>query len=166
LKNKINIIRNLVALVLASFSFFAIAHQDHHKTHHPSTPLSADTKMSLEKLNEQYLKDIKPIFQAKCFDCHSSQSRLPWYQKVPGAKQLIENDIAEAKEHLNMETDFPFKSHAAPIEDLNAIDESISKSDMPPLRYRFLHPQNALSTEEKEKVHRWVELGNELLKEK
>lgn len=162
--NKRKVIRNIASLAIGSFSFFAIAHEDHHKKHHPHAPVSVEIKTSLEKINEMYVKDVKPIFQAKCFDCHSSQTRLPWYQKVPGAKQLIESDIAEAKEHLDMEVDFPFKSHATPIEDLKAIDNSISNNEMPPFRYRFMHSANALTAEEKEKVHQWVELGKELLK--
>jgi len=156
------ITNGFITLLLISFSIFAIAHErDYKKT----APVNPETKSSLEEINEQYLKDIKPFFQKKCFDCHSSQTQFPWYQKIPGVKQWIQKDIEEAKTHLDMDSDFPFKSHATPIEDLEAIDKSISSNEMPPLRYRILHSDSALSDEEKEQVHQWVEFGKEKLKQ-
>jgi len=144
-----------------SFSLFAIAHESHIKKAAPVTP---ELKLSLQEINEPYLKDIMPIFQKKCFDCHTSQTQFPWYQKIPGIRQWIQRDIDEAKMHLDMEPGFPFKSHAAPIEDLEAIDQSITKNEMPPLRYRIMHSGSALSADEKAKVHHWVEFGKEKLK--
>lgn len=162
LANAQKLTNKLIPLLLVSFSFFAVAHESHHKKTHPATP---ETKSSLEEINERYLKDIKPIFERTCFDCHSSQARLPWYQKVPGIKQWIQSDLDEAKEHLDMEPNFPFLSHATPLEDLTAIDEEIQNNDMPPFRYRIMHSQSSLSDVEKEKVRQWVQFGKEKLKE-
>jgi hypothetical protein len=152
----------LIPPLLVSFSFFAVAHEGHHKKIEPVTP---ETKTSLEEINERYLKDVKPIFERTCFNCHSSRTRLPWYQKVPGVKQLIQSDIHEAKMHLDMESDFPFLSHATPLEDLTAIDKEIQNNDMPPFRYRIMHSQSSLTDVEKEKVRQWVQFGKDKLKE-
>jgi len=140
----------------------AIAHEEQHKGHR-AIP-TAREKTAFEKINARYISEIKPIFQRSCFDCHSSQTRYPWYAKIPGVKSLIAQDIAEAKEHLDMDPDFPFKSHATPDSDLSAIDESIRKSEMPPLRYRALHSGAKLTDDEVAKVHDWVMEGHELLK--
>lgn len=153
-------------ILIVSVSLLAVAHENHHKAHHQQNTVTVKTKTALQEINELYLKDVKPIFQNKCFDCHSSQARLPWYSKIPGAKQLIQSDMDEAKEHLDMETDFPFKSHASPVEDLEAIDKSIQKNEMPPFRYRLMHSESLLTEEEKEKVQQWVQFGKEKLKEK
>jgi hypothetical protein len=76
---------------------------------------------------------------------------------VPGAKQLIESDIAEAKEHLDMSADFPFKSHSVPKEDLKAIRDSLIEKTMPPFRYRIMHWSAGLSERERAVVLKWVE---------
>lgn len=50
------------------------------------------------RINQEYLKTVKPIFQKSCFDCHGNTTVYPWYYKVPGVKQLIDNDIDEVKQ--------------------------------------------------------------------
>lgn len=153
----------IVACVVVSVSFLAIAHEGHHKKFESPPP---ETQTILASINERYLSNVKPIFENKCFDCHGKQTRFPWYQQIPGVKQLIQSDMHEAKMHLDMESNFPFKSHATPIEDLAAIEKTITDNEMPPFRYRIMHSGSALTTEEKEKVHQWVQLGKEMLKEK
>ncbi|RYZ91045.1 MAG: hypothetical protein EOP06_07235 [Proteobacteria bacterium] len=115
-------------------------------------------------INELYLKDIKPIFKRSCFDCHSSSTTYPWYSKMPGAKQLIRNDINEAKQHLDLTNDFPFAGHGSPPEDLVAINEQVQDGDMPPWRYRVLHSDSKLTDDEKAAVQAWVEKSLSILK--
>lgn len=150
-----------------AFTFFvaviAVAHEG--KPHKPAEKPATDaSKLALEKINVQYVQNIKPLFQNKCFDCHSSQIKEPWYRNLPGAKQLIDHDVREAKEHLDLESDFPFKSHATPIEDLEAIEETVRENEMPPLRYKVMHPGSSLTDEEKQKIYQWVQFGKETLK--
>ena len=61
-----------------------------------------ETFKKIEIINERYVKNVKPIFVKSCFDCHSSQTRYPWYHSLPLIKSLLDNDIAEGKKHLNM----------------------------------------------------------------
>jgi len=154
--------KNWIAFLLVSLSSYAVAHEEVPKKDVPLTP---ELKTALEEINERYVKDVKVIFQNKCFDCHSSQTQFPWYQKIPVIKQWIQKDIDEAKEHLDMELNFPFKSHASPLEDLEAIDKTVAKNEMPPLRYRMTHAGSALTAEEKEIVHQWIQFGKKLLKQ-
>lgn len=72
---------------------------------------------------------------------------------------LVTSDISEAKEHIDMSPDFPFKSHATPKEDLDAIRDEIREGDMPPFRYWVLHPGTRLSKEERALVEQWAEQG-------
>ena len=90
-------------------------------------------------INSEYIKDIKPIFKKKCFDCHGAATKFPWYYKIPGVKQMIDYDIKEAKEHLDMSKDFPFISHETPLKDLESLKEVSVENDMPPLRYILGH---------------------------
>ncbi len=155
-------------LFIVSICMFLKAHEGHQEDRHQdgkhetAAPTEA-TKVVFERINEFYLKELKPIFQKKCFDCHSSQTKFPSYYMIPGIKQWIQSDIDEARDHIDLESDFPFKSHATPAEDIEAIGNEIKEGDMPPFGYRMMHSESALSEDEKEKVRGWVQLGKKLL---
>ena len=135
------------------------AHERHHDTQTGmQEPIAA--KAASVRINEAYLYNGKPIFQAKCFDCHSALTRYPWYYRLPGAKQLIDRDIREAKKHLDMTRDFPFEGHGTPAEDLEAIAETVKKSTMPPWRYRIMHRGSALTDSERRIILQWIQEAN------
>lgn len=141
--------------------------QGHEKTHHAiHSTVTAEIKSDYTRINEAYISDVRPIFEKKCFNCHGLQNNSPWYRHFPIAKQIIDNDIQESKEHLDMTNDFPFKSHSTPFEDLKAIQKTITKNKMPPFRYRLAHSDSALTASEKEKVFAWTKFGQEILKVK
>lgn len=119
---------------------------------------------ALKKINSAYIRDVKPIFQKKCFDCHSGETRYPWYAKLPIAKTMIEGDIQEAKSHLDFSNDFPFKGHGSPQEDLEEILRSVKSDEMPPLRYRILHWGSKVTPEEKATIQAWVAESQKPLK--
>lgn len=106
-------------------------------------------------INVSYEKLVKPIFEKKCFDCHGGKTKFPWYYKIPGAKQLIDHDIEESKEHMDLTSAFPFKGHHSPQEDLESIAEVIEKGEMPPWRYWILHREAKITAEERAIILQW-----------
>jgi len=119
-----------------------------------------------KKINEEYLENIKPIFEAKCFNCHSSTTNYPFYYKIPGVKNMIDKDIKEAKKHIDFSKDFPFISHETPINDLKSLNKIGQKGGMPPLRYIVTHWDSKLSKKDKESMIEWTKNAIELLGEK
>lgn len=138
------------------------AHEAHHGSR-PSDP-SEGRRKALAAVNADYQARVKPIFQAKCWDCHSSHTRYPFYYRLPGARWLIDRDIRQARKHLDMSLDFPFQSHAGPEKDLDAIREAVEEDEMPPLRYRLGHWRSGLREGERKVILRWVEESRKLLK--
>ncbi len=148
--------------ILMLFSISSFSHGG--KTHNDKESKKNETNEKLKQINTMYLKDVKPIFQTSCFDCHGSLTKYPWYYGIPGVKQLIDADIEEAKEHLDFSSDFPFISHETPINDLKSISTSIIKNTMPPLAYRIMHSDNALTQDEIKIINDWVRISLENLK--
>jgi hypothetical protein len=151
-----------------------IAHQGvkHSK---PATLNAQNTEPDVKKMahtsanraiNELYLKNIKPIFQKSCFDCHSDQTFFPWYYTFPPAKWLIDRDIAEAKMHLDLSNDFPFKGHGTMAEDLEAIKEDIEEGEMPPFSYLLMHGEARLSATDKKAILAWIQESARILNAK
>ncbi len=120
-------------------------------------------KNKYKKINEQYLKDIKPIFEAKCFNCHSSTTNYPFYYKIPGVRTMIDKDIKEAKSHIDFSKDFPFISHETPLNDLKSLKKIALEGGMPPLRYIVAHWDSKLSDKDKKVILKWTENAIELL---
>lgn len=141
----------------------AFAHQgvDHGAEGKAPDAIDEGTAEILAEIGSEYESKIQPIFQRACFDCHSSSTNFPWYYKLPGVKQLIDADIAEAKEHLDMSKGFPFQGHGTPTEDLEAIIDSIKEGDMPPLKYKVMHWNSRLSDADKAAIKDWA--GNSLI---
>jgi cytochrome c len=46
--------------------------------------------------------DVRDILSAKCADCHSSQTRTPFYGHFAPISWLLERDIVEARHHMNL----------------------------------------------------------------
>ena len=114
-------------------------------------------------INDKYLKNIKPIFEVKCFNCHSNQTKQYWYSNLPIVSSLIKKDIKDAKKHLDFSKDFPFISHDTPRNDLVSILKSFEKKTMPPFRYRIMHSESKISEGDIQKVKIWVEKSLDLL---
>lgn len=148
-----------------SFVFMAVvvfAHE-HHQHIEQTTPPTNQEKEILKAINEKYVQSVKPIFQEKCFNCHSNQTKFPFYYKMPGAKQLIDADIVEAKKHIDMSNDFPFQGHGTPKEDLEAIAKSVTNNDMPPFKYKMMHWKSGITKQEREQILQWTKESLESL---
>ncbi len=117
----------------------------------------------LMQIDQSYRDNISSIFEKKCMDCHGKPKELPWYHMLPVAKNIMDEDMQEAKKHLDLRGGFPFNGHGTPREDLEAIQEVVSKNEMPPFRYKIMHWSSQLTKTEKKAVEEWVERGKYLL---
>jgi hypothetical protein len=120
----------------------------------------------LDKINQNYLSNVKGIFSGKCLSCHGINDSLPWYYNIPGPRQLMDQDMKEAKKHMDMSNDFPFGGHGSPKDDLTALSKTIDNGDMPPLKYRLLHWGSSLTVKEIKVIGYWIEDSQRLLKHK
>lgn len=116
------------------------------------------------EITADYNLMIAPLFQRACADCHSGDTVYPWYATIPGIKQMIEQDIEEARKHIEISNGYPFQSHATSVEDLQAVENVIKEGSMPPLRYRLMHQSARLAEPEKQRIIEWAKRSRELLR--
>jgi hypothetical protein len=76
-----------------------------------------------------------------CFDCHSHETKWPFYAYVAPVSWLIADDVNEGREHFNMSDWKPGKGDEAAKE--------VRKGDMPLWQYTILHSEAKLTDEEK-----------------
>ncbi len=108
------------------------------------------------KINGNYIKNIRPLFQRACLDCHGKISEFPWYYSLPGIKGMMDYDMIEAKHHLDMSAGFPFGGHGTPIGDLKAIQKSIKNETMPPWNYKIMHWRVGFNRKENDTIQKWI----------
>ena len=77
-----------------------------------------------------------------CFDCHSNETRWPWYSYVAPVSWLIARDVKEARDHLNF-SEISADDRAEPLA------KRIQAGEMPLPKYLALHGEARLSETEK-----------------
>jgi len=118
---------------------------------------------TLEKINKEYLSNIKPIFAVKCLMCHGVPNKVPLYAKIPLTSILIRKNMNEAKEHINMSWNFPFVDPKGPKHTLEELREVVEINEMPPFIYKTMHWQSGLTAPEKKKILDWVRVSEDKL---
>ena len=91
-----------------------------------------------------------------CFDCHSDETRWPWYADLPVASHLIEGDVTAGRGQLNLSrwTQYnPFDR----ADLLDKICERASTGKMPPWQYRMLHSEARLTAPDIRALCDWSE---------
>jgi len=87
----------------------------------------------------------RELAQRACFDCHSNQTRYPWYAQLEPARWLLWDHIHEARRHLD------FSDPDSDL-DVNDLVDAIRSGDMPLWSYRLLHPAARLTASEKDSL--------------
>lgn len=98
------------------------------------------------------------ILQTSCQDCHSNQTRWPWYSYVAPASWIVSHDVHEARSHVNFSTwgTYTAKQRERRLEDMC---EQVMNGDMPDSKYVFIHRGARLSQEQREVVCAWTNKG-------
>jgi nitrate/TMAO reductase-like tetraheme cytochrome c subunit len=108
--------------------------------------------------NESF-KEIQPLFSKKCFDCHDSSRRLPFYGRILPRINPVNAHQREGLEALDMVDIFPMKAKGKTdqLSLLKAIKNSAIEKTMPLKSYTFVYRKRKLNTEDQEKIQAWVE---------
>ncbi|MBY5950272.1 heme-binding domain-containing protein [Algoriphagus marincola] len=88
---------------------------------------------------------IGNIIRASCYDCHSNQTKYPWYSNVQPIGFLLQNHISEGKSELNL-SEFGLLSNRMKRTKLKSILSQIDNDKMPMPSYLFLHSEAKLDS--------------------
>jgi hypothetical protein len=130
-----------ILIVLAAFliiaQFFAID-----KTNPESDPVKHF--INVEKPPQQ----VADLLKGACFDCHSNNTKYPWYTNVAPVSWWIKGHIDNGREHLNFSnwTDYSAKKANHKLEECYEVLEG---KEMPMLTYWLVHPEANLSADQR-----------------
>jgi hypothetical protein len=101
--------------------------------------------------------DVEDILRTACYDCHSAETRWPWYSRIAPVSWLVTWDVRRGRADLdfsNWSTDAV--REPTPVQRLRWTCEEPSEDRMPPLSYRLLHPKARLTEREKNALCAWT----------
>lgn len=93
----------------------------------------------------------RELARRACFDCHSNETRWPWYADVAPFSWVVQRDVDNAREVLNFSAWQVEQPLAA------ASSSSVRTGNMPPVKYRMAHPEADLTPKETEDLARGLD---------
>ncbi len=104
---------------------------------HTNPPVNAEP--------EWHNPETRASAQRACFDCHSNETRWPWYSKIAPVSWLVTHDVEEGRMHINFsDWNRTEEQHA------DEFQKVFAENSMPPAQYLILHPEARLSQQDRQ----------------
>ena len=100
---------------------------------------------------------IKQLLVASCYDCHSNQTRYPWYAEVQPVGWFLANHVKEGKSHLNFSAIGQLTPKRA-AHKLEQCADEVAEGGMPLTSYKLAHPDARLTPEQRKLLSNWFGL--------
>lgn len=98
---------------------------------------------------------VMGILKSSCYDCHSNNTRYPWYVNIEPVGWLLASHVKEGKENLNFD-EFGSYSNRKGANKLRAIATTIKEGSMPIASYTIMHSDAKLNNGQKALLIDWA----------
>ena len=106
---------------------------------------------------------IAALLHAACYDCHSDETRWPWYSRVAPVSWLIASDVNQGREHMNL-SEWPFDNPERAAKRLGRMSEEIDYGNMPLGKYTLIHANARLTKKQRKELTDWLDQESARLK--
>jgi hypothetical protein len=105
---------------------------------------------SFEK-TEKVPANVAAILKVSCYDCHSNNTRYPWYSELQPGAWFMAQHIKKGRDELNFD-EFNNYSKRRKKAKIKSVISQIEKEEMPLRSYRMMHGNARLSADEKKEL--------------
>jgi hypothetical protein len=98
--------------------------------------------------------EIATLLHAACYDCHSYETKWPWYSRIAPASWLVTSDVVEGRENFNF-SEWPQDPTKA-AKKFERINEMLDYREMPPKKYTLLHADARLTEDQRKAIMDWT----------
>jgi hypothetical protein len=99
--------------------------------------------------------EVEAILRESCFDCHSNETRWPFYARLAPGSWLMAQDVVKGRSRMNMSEWGETDEEERTLDKENSW-EQIEEGEMPPWFYLPLHPGARLNDKEKATLKAWL----------
>ena len=110
-------------------------------------PVKSDLKASIE---------VNNILKNSCYDCHSNETKWPWYSYVAPVSFFLADHVEHGRKHLNF-SEWGSLDSAKQKKKLHEIVEEIEEGEMPLSSYLLLHSNAKLTESDIKIIKEWAE---------
>ena len=98
---------------------------------------------------------VQAILKVACYDCHSNNTRYPWYEEIQPVAWWLNNHIKDGKRGLNFSefTSYRIKKQFHRLDDIN---KQVKKNEMPLSSYTLIHTDAKLTEGQKLAIAAWA----------
>lgn len=100
---------------------------------------------------EKVPANVAAILKVSCYDCHSNNTRYPWYSELQPGAWFMAQHIKKGRDELNFD-EFNNYSKRRKKAKIKSIISQIEKDEMPLKSYRMMHGNARLSADEKKEL--------------
>lgn len=95
--------------------------------------------------------ELTAVLRRACYDCHSNETRWPWYSRMAPVSWFIANDVKEGRAHLNFSEWSRYGQQAARRRMEEACEE-VRTGKMPLRSYLLMHAEARLGPKDIELI--------------
>lgn len=100
--------------------------------------------------------DVDSLLVVACKDCHSNNTRYPWYNNLQPVAWFLANHVKDGTGSFNL-NEFATYPLARQYDKIEEIKKQIDKGDMPLYSYTIIHRDAKLTAAEKNTIITWSE---------
>lgn len=110
-------------------------------------------------------EDVRSILTKACNDCHSNNTRYPWYSNIQPVDWWMAGHIHKGKRGMNLD-EYTSRSLRFQYNKMKDVIEQVKGGDMPLNSYTWIHKDAILSQTEKNSLINWANSIMDTLKAK
>lgn len=99
---------------------------------------------------------VQTIIDKACADCHSNNTRYPWYNNIQPVGWWLAKHVNDGKKELNF-ADFASYTPKKQHHKLEEIIETVKEGEMPLDSYTWIHKEAVLTEQEKLAISQWAD---------
>ncbi|MCY0968678.1 heme-binding domain-containing protein [Chryseobacterium wangxinyae] len=96
-------------------------------------------------------ENITKLISNSCYDCHSNETRYPWYSNIAPSSWFLKNHIDEGRQNLNFST-FAMYEPKRQIHKMEECIEMIETAEMPLESYYIGHQDAKLTDQQRKEL--------------
>jgi hypothetical protein len=106
---------------------------------------------------------IAAMFRSACYDCHSDETRWPWYSRVSPVSWQIAQDVNHGRKHVNL-SEWPAAKPDLARRKIEDMSDEIDDGDMPLKKYTLIHADARLTPSQRTELTQWLDAQAAALK--
>lgn len=121
----------------------------------PSRNISSTQSANDISLHYAVPQPVAAMLDRACNDCHSNNTRYPWYTNVQPVGWWMQHHVNEGKEELNF-SEFGAYTAKRQYHKLEELVKQVKDGEMPLDSYLWIHTDAKLSDADKQVITEWA----------